>query len=225
MVGSEPLMPDAPRATPPSSVLASDDSRAVEQAIAVLARDGLVAFPTETVWGLAACAASQRAVSRLRAVKGREEGKPMAVLVSGLDRLEALVPDLPPSARALAERFWPGPLTLIVRASLSLAPGIASTEGAVGFRCSAHPVAAALTRAAEREGLGALTATSLNESGGQAAETREEAEAVLRAREGIDWMMPGESHGEQPSTVVDATGSSLALLRIGPIPAVALGIE
>jgi len=237
------------------------DPRTLERAVRVLARGGLVAFPTETVWGIAACAASDRAVSRLRAFKGHSTGsdpgsdpasssgggpgpspgsdqnpgtgagkdpaghKPIAVLVSGLAELEALAVELSPRARALAERFWPGPLTLIVRASLALAPGVAGPGGAVGSRCSARPVAMELARAAGRAGLGPLTATSLNASGRPPANTRTAAAAVLAARGGIDAMTAGEAYGLAPSTVVDATTDAPRLVRAGAIPGDALGIE
>ena len=121
---------------------------------------GLVAFPTETVWGIAGIAASERAVTRLARWKGRAETQPIAVLVPDLAALEALGAELPLAARRLAAAYWPGPLTLVVRCPAAFAPGIANAAGGVGFRCSPHPAARALVAASFAAGLGALTATS-----------------------------------------------------------------
>jgi len=171
----------------------------------------LVAFPTETVWGLAADARSASAVERLLAWKGRAAGQPVSVLVSdygALDRLGAAKTSL---ADRLAATFWPGPLTLIVRCKRGgLAPGIAGADGSVGFRCSPHPVASALARAA-----GAITATSFNRSGGRPCETRAEAERCAGSE--IALVAGEDAHGAAPSSVVDATGSAPRVLREGAI--------
>jgi L-threonylcarbamoyladenylate synthase len=197
----------------------------VERALRVLAADGLVAFPTETIWGIAARADSARAVDALRAWKGDADERPFSVMVSGVARLDALGAELGARARALASQYWPGPLTLIVRCSLALAPGVAGAGRAIGFRCSPHPVAAALAEAAERSGLGPLTATSLNESGQPPGETRQQAERILAERPGIELLMHGEAGGSDASTVVDASGPELAVVREGAIPSEELGIE
>jgi L-threonylcarbamoyladenylate synthase len=204
----------------------------VEGALDVLAVDGLVAFPTETVWGLAARVESPVAVARLRAFKGRDDDKPMSVLVDSIDRLAALGVRLGPRARRLVETFWPGPLTLVAHCSRRFAeavspPASGDAEGgaegegallAVGFRCSSHPIAAALARGALERGLGPVTATSLNRSGEDPASVLAEALRVAAKDPGVV-VCHGEAGGEAPSTVVYATGRELTVLREGAIPA------
>jgi len=171
---------------------------------------GLVAYPTETVWGLAADAHSTAAVAKLRAWKGRDARKPMAVLVTDYRALDVVGAETTPLAAQLAAEFWPGPLTLIVRCAGAFAPGIASEDGAVGFRCSPHPVASALARAA-----GAITATSFNRTGEPACATRAEAERC--AGGAIALVLGEDAHAAAPSSVVDASGSAPRLLREGAI--------
>ena len=190
---------------------------AVEDALQVLAADGLVAFPTETVWGLAALAASVPAVARLRAFKGREAGKPLSILIAQVEHLPDLCAELSAPARRLAEAHWPGPLTLIVHSTTRLAPGVAGEGGALGLRCSPHPVAALLAHAARARGLGPVTATSLNRSGDPPARGRAEALSLL-AEHPHALVLAGEAGGQPPSTVVRAVGSSLEILREGAVP-------
>lgn len=190
------------------------------QAVARLAAGGLVAYPTETAWGLGADASSAPALKALLRFKGRDGGKPVSVLVEGAEALQRLGAELSPEARALVETFWPGPLTLVVRLRARLAPGIAAPGGGVGLRCSPHPVARELARLAAKEGVGPPTATSLNRSGEPAARTRGEAERCCGA--GADAPLPveGEDAGGAPeSSVVDVTGPAPRLLREGAIPA------
>lgn len=187
--------------------------------LARLAAGGLVAFPTETVWGLAADARSEPALARLRAFKGRSDAQPIALLVPDLAALEALGAELPDAARRLAAAFWPGPLTLVVRCSARFAEGVAAPGGAVGFRCSAHPAAAALARAAWDAGCGPVTATSLNRSGEPPARTRAEAEALCRG-EGAPFLLEGpDAGGAAPSSVVDCSVHPPRVLREGALPA------
>jgi tRNA threonylcarbamoyl adenosine modification protein (Sua5/YciO/YrdC/YwlC family) len=172
----------------------------------------LVAYPTETVWGLAADARSRRALAALRAWKGRDAEKPMSVLVAEYGALAALGAQPTPLADALAARFWPGPLTLVVRCKDAFAPGIAGADGSVGFRCSPHPVARALAREA-----GVITATSFNRSGEPACATRAEAERCAHAE--IALVAGEDAYGGAPSSVVDVTGGALRVLREGAIAA------
>jgi L-threonylcarbamoyladenylate synthase len=180
-----------------------------EDAIEHVARGGLVAFPTETTWGLGADARSDAAIERLRAWKGRDAAKPVSVLVSGVEDFAALGAAPSPAARRLAEAFWPGPLTLVVPVRAKLAPGIAGAEGAVGLRCSPHPVAAGLARLARRRGIGPLTATSLNRSGEPDCRTRADAARIADAE--IPLVDGPDAGGEPPSSVVDATGEPVVL--------------
>lgn len=183
---------------------------------------GLVAYPTETVFGLGADAGSEAALARLRRWKGRSEAQPLSILVPGVAALSALGCELDPRGRALAAAFWPGPLTLVVPCRRRFARGIARADGAVGLRCSSHPLAAELARRLSRAGVGPITATSLNPSGAPAARTLEEARALCSSVseesapllvEGSD----GEPGGAAPSTLVDLTGPVPRVLRWGAL--------
>ena len=187
----------------------------VAEAARRICRGELVAYPTETVWGLAADARSASAVDRLFAWKGRDPQQPMSVLVGGFAALAELGAEATPLAQKLAERFWPGPLTIVVHCGRTFAAGVASADGGVGFRCSPHPVARALASAA-----GVITATSFNRSGDAACATRAEAERC--AGEALALVAGEDAHGAAPSSVVDATGARLRVLREGAISAQAL---
>jgi L-threonylcarbamoyladenylate synthase len=202
-------------------VTKATESREVEAALARLADDRLLAYPTETVWGLGAAARSERALAALQRWKGRARSQPIAVLVPGLEALESLGAELPGSARRLVAAFWPGPLTLVLKCRARFAAGIAGPGGAVGFRCSSHPAARALAGAAFARGVGPITATSLNRRGGAPARTRADAAALCREEAGPrllegDWPDAG---GGAPSSVVDLSGAAPDVLREGAIPA------
>jgi L-threonylcarbamoyladenylate synthase len=184
---------------------------------------GLVAYPTETVYGLGADARSERAVGELRRWKGRAAAQPLAVLVTGLGALEALGVRLSARAGRLAGAFWPGPVTLVLPAPALFAPGVARADGAMGFRCSPHPTAARLARTVEDEGLGPVTATSLNPSGATPARTLAEARRLCPDGAGDPWLLEGEeAWGRTPSSVVDLGAEPPRVLREGAIPAAEL---
>lgn len=214
-------------------------------ALTRLCAGGLVAFPTETVWGLGADAGSPAAMARLRRWKGRDAEQPVAVLVPDLAALAALGIALPAAAERLAAAFWPGPLTLVVPAAPGrFAPGVARADGAVGLRCSPHPTAAALAAALLRAGAGPLTATSLNRHGEPPARTHAEAAALCAGPDAILCLdadpdagaaghranAPPEAGAAAPpgagataaSSVVDCSGPRPCLLREGAIGAAAL---
>ena len=191
----------------------------LEAALARLRAGGLVAYPTETLWGLGADARDEAAVARLRAWKGREAAQPISILVEGLEALEGLGFALGPVARELARRCWPGPLTLVLPCRGRFAAGVARADGAVGVRCSPHPVARALARRVAAAGLGPLTATSLNRSGAAPACTRAEARALCQGAD-APLLLDAEDAPEPSglaSTVVDATASPPIVLRWGAL--------
>ena len=193
-------------------------------AIRWLQAGGLVAYPTETVWGLAVDVRSQTGVERLQRWKGRGQPQPISVLVENADAADALGFELGHQARRLADAFWPGPLTLVIPCSEGLAEGIARQDGAVGVRCSSHPLATALARRLSREGAAPITATSLNRSGEPAARSREDARALCGEGEDEPRMLEveAEAGGDDESTVVDVTGSKLEVLRWGALSKAAL---
>ncbi len=194
------------------------------EAVEVLAAGGLVAFPTETVWGLGADARRAEGVAALFRFKGRGRQQPVSVLVSGRDALESHGFALEPAVDALARRFWPGPLTLVLPHAGGFAPGVARAgDGAVGVRCSSHPIAAALARRLAAAGVGPMTATSFNPSGLPAARTRSEAR-LLCERGDAEAPLPrllavagAEAGGDRESTVLDVATRPVQVLRWGAI--------
>ena len=199
-------------------------------AVDVLAHDGLLAFPTETVWGLAAVATSEVALEALRHWKGRDAEQPVAILLDSPERLSDLDCEAGSVAGRLIDAFWPGPLTLVLPTfgAGGLARGVARADGAVGFRCSPHPRAAELSAAAFARGLGPLTATSLNRHGQPPAGSVEEAHEIVSLRGEQDSTLPRvaildpagtDAFGERPSTVVDLAAPTPRVRRWGAIDA------
>lgn len=181
---------------------------------------GLLAYPTETVWGLGADARSVAAVDRLRDWKGQRGSAPLSILVADPDALEPLGFEFNDLARRLAAAFWPGPLTLVMTCRRVFAPGVSRHDGAVGVRCSSHPIGAALARRLAAEGVGPITSTSLNRSGAAPAVTREEVAEVCGAGPESPRVLAvegAEAGGDGESTVIDTTGPELTVLRWGAL--------
>ena len=187
----------------------------VDEAVQHLAEGGLQAFPSETSWGLAVDARSETAVAALRAFKGRDAQQPLSVLIGDAKALGRLAPEAAVAARELAARFWPGPLTLVVPSTPGLAAGVARADGALGLRCSPHPDAIRLAQAAERRGLGPLTATSLNRSGASAVVSRDDAHALCAPDPRAAVLAGGECGRGTASSVLDCTSDPPTLLREG----------
>lgn len=183
---------------------------AVQRSLTVLASGGLVAFPTDTVYGLAASAFDAQAIERLFLAKERQTEKAIPVLLANLTDLEKVTFDMPDHARRLVEKFWPGPLTLVVRRHPNLPENI-SPYPTIGVRMPDHPVALAILRAS-----GPLAVTSANLSGFPSPTRADQVLEQLNGR--IDLIIDGgATYGGVPSTVVDCTGPTPKILRAGPI--------
>jgi L-threonylcarbamoyladenylate synthase len=192
------------------------------EAVAHIRDGGLIAYPTETVWGIGGDARSEAAIERLRRWKGRSDDAPIAILVADFAELEALGCRADAAARRLAQAFWPGPLMLVVACQTSFARGVGRPDGAVGVRCSSHPLAAALARRCGAEGTGPITSTSLNRSGEPAARTRDEACQLLAGAPDAPRLVDveaAEAGGAGESTVVDLTEATPRVLRWGAVGA------
>jgi len=186
--------------------------RRIEEAARVLRQGGLVAYPTETFYGLGALASCAPALARLAAAKLRPEGKPLPLLAATPEAALALAAAVTPLARRLAERFWPGPLTLVLAAAPGLAGEITAGSGTVAVRVPASEVARALSRLAG----GPLVSTSANLTGGPPPTRVEDLDPALSA--GIDLVLDaGPTPGGHPSTLVDVTGSTPRLVRAGAV--------
>ncbi len=188
-------------------------------AAAVLRRGGLVAFPTETVYGLGADARSAAAVTRVFAAKGRPADNPLIVHVGSLAAAERVVASMPPLAAALAARWWPGPLTLVLDAAPGLAAATTGRLATVAVRVPDHPVALALLAAADL----AVAAPSANRSGRPSPTTA--AHVCTDLGDAVDLVVDGgPCRVGVESTVVDARGSAPVVLREGAVTREQLGL-
>jgi L-threonylcarbamoyladenylate synthase len=182
----------------------------VRRAAEVLRAGGLVAFPTETVYGLGADASSAEAVARLYAAKGRPADHPVIVHFATADGAFAYAREIPPSARRLAEQFWPGPLTMVLKRSPKAKDFVTGGQDSVGLRVPSHPVAQALLREFD----GGVAAPSANRFGGLSATKAAHVVGELDVEFVLDG---GASEVGIESTIVDLTGAEPVLLRPGRI--------
>lgn len=188
------------------------DKRKMERAAALLRCGELVAVPTETVYGLAANGLDEEAVAAIYEVKGRPEKKPLSLMVPGAESIGEYCEDVPDCAYALAEKFWPGPLTLILKAK-SLVPAIVCAGGeTVGLRCPDHPMTLELLRLAGVP----FAAPSANPSG---AESPKDAEKVAEYFDGkIAAIVDGGPCGfGRESTILDLSRKPYRILRQGAL--------
>ena len=191
-------------------IIRADSPNSIQQALEILNSGGLVAFPTDTVYGVGALAFNGTAVESIYAAKDRPVEKAIPILIADESDLEKVGTNIPESAHKLASRFWPGPLTVLVPKMPTLPESVSATE-TVGVRIPDHDVARALLRAA-----GPMAVTSANISGQPSPSTAEEVFAQLGGR--IPLIIDGgKTPGGVPSTLVDCTGGELKILREGPI--------
>ncbi|MBI2114174.1 MAG: threonylcarbamoyl-AMP synthase [candidate division NC10 bacterium] len=189
----------------------------LQQACEILRRGGLVAFPTDTLYALGANALDPAAIERVLTVKGRHHGKPLSVLVPSVEAAAALAATLPDGAQALMRAFWPGALTVVVRASAKIPSILTAATGTVGLRMPAGAVARALLTAFA----GPVIGTSANKTG---AADPADAKTVRKAIGGqIDLVLDGGRVAlGVPSTVIDCTAEPARILREGAISRAAL---
>jgi L-threonylcarbamoyladenylate synthase len=188
------------------------DDPAITEAVDILLAGGLVAFPTETVYGLGADGLNPEAVARIYAAKGRPATNPVILHVDCIASAKALVSQWPETAQRLADRFWPGPLTLVLPAS-DIVPAIVRANGpSVALRCPAHRVALALIRAVGRP----LAAPSANRSQHLSPTRAEHVASSLG--EVVDLILDGgATEAGLESTILDLSGDCPRILRPGPI--------
>ena len=185
-----------------------------------LAQGGLVAFPTETVYGLGARADDDAAVAGIFALKGRPSDHPLIVHVASVAAAHVFAAEIHPLAATLIQRFWPGPLTLIVPRRAGLGAAAAAGQASIGLRMPAHPLALALLRAAGALGVAGVAAPSANRFGRvsptTAAHVRDEFGPALMVLDG------GPCDVGIESSIVDVTRGKPVLLRPGGIDRAAL---
>ena len=186
----------------------------LRHAVEVLRAGGLVAFPTETVYGLGADASNPHAIAKIYAAKGRPRAHPVIVHLASAQMLPQWASEVPEAAELLAQRFWPGPLTLIVRRAASVNDLVTGGQSTVALRVPSHPTAHALLEAFG----GGLAAPSANRYGRVSATTAEHVRSELG--HAVDYILDaGACDVGIESTIVDVSGSRPTLLRPGSITA------
>ena len=189
------------------------DLAILKKAADLIRSGGLVAFPTETVYGIAVDAANGDAIRRLYTVKGRPEGKPILLLIAERAWLTGLTDSVSQQAEAVMAAFWPGPLTLAFSASSTVHPGLLAGGTTIGVRFSDSKLAQALAHAVG----GPITAPSANRSGAENPLSAQEVHHQFGDQ--IDLILDGGSAQDAvPSTVVDVSGKTPLLIRPGKIP-------
>ncbi|VAW42067.1 Threonylcarbamoyl-AMP synthase [hydrothermal vent metagenome] len=189
-----------------------ESSLAVKEAAAIILEGGIVAFPTETYYGLAVDPFNRQALDRLFALKQRSLSKPVLTIIENQAQLSTITTGIPPRFNPLMARFWPGPLTLIFDARSELPARITAASGTIGARISSHSLAHALVKAVGRP----ITATSANISGQPPALDAARLRAIFGR--GLDYILDGGlTPGGQGSTIIGCQGDELRLLRPGVI--------
>ena len=185
----------------------------LESAAAVLASGGVIAYPTETFYGLGADAMNDRAVKKIYKIKGRDFTSPISVIIGRTEDLSSLVSGIPTAAEKLINAFWPGPLTIIFEASSKVLPRLTAGTEKIGVRLSGSHVARSLAQKLGHP----VTATSANLSGRDECSTA--SAVVLQIGKKIDAIVDsGPTAGHKGSTIVDVTSDPPAIIREGAIP-------
>ena len=193
-----------------TEILSANTANAITSALEILLSGGLVAFPTDTVYGVGCLAFHQQAIESIYVAKDRPIEKAIPVLIGDNEDLIKVAEEIPIFAMRLIDRFWPGPLTVLVPKKPTLPEAISATS-TVGVRVPDHDIARALLRLA-----GPMAVTSANISGQASPTTAQQVFAQLGGR--IAMIIDGgDTPGGIPSTLVDCTGEEIQVLREGPI--------
>jgi L-threonylcarbamoyladenylate synthase len=182
------------------------------RAAEILAGGGVIAYPTETFYGLGADATNEKAIEKIFAVKGRDFKNPILLIIGQADDIYPLVQDVPETAKKLMTAFWPGALTIIFSAADKISPLLTAGSGKIGLRVSSHPGAQGIVQKLKRP----LTATSANLSG--APECTRASEVAEQLGDKIDAIIDlGNTPGTKGSTIIDVTCTPPVILREGGI--------
>jgi len=188
------------------------EEKVIARAAEILAGGGVIAYPTETFYGLGADATNPQAIEKIFAVKGRDFKNPVSLIIGKSGDIAPLVKDVPESAKKLMAAFWPGALTIVLRASDTISPLLTAGSGKIGLRISSHPLAMKIALKLNKP----LTATSANLSG--APECSLASEVAAQIGDTIDAIVDGgQTQGGKASTLVDVTCDPPVILREGTI--------
>lgn len=190
------------------------DPSIIKAAVQILREGGVIAYPTETFYGLGADGFKDNAIEKIFLIKGRHKKSPIPVIIGEMNDLRDLVREIPEGASRLMNTFWPGALTLVFAASRNIQPRLTAGTGKLGIRISSHPIATALAKAHGHP----ITSTSANLSGARECTSAEEVITCMGER--IDAVIDGGlTPGGSGSTIVDITAHPPVILREGVIPA------
>jgi L-threonylcarbamoyladenylate synthase len=189
----------------------------VEKIVSVLRTEGLIVYPTETFYALGADIYLSKAIQKIYRLKRRDPSKPLPVVISDLEMLQDVALEPPSAYKPVISEFWPGPLTVILRASSRVSEALLGPSGSIGVRLTGYKWLRALIREASFP----LTSTSANLSG--ETEVADPKEAIRLFEGKVDLIVDGgKTEGLLPSTVVDLTGEEPRLVREGAISALRL---
>jgi len=184
----------------------------IKSAAAIISRGGVIAYPTETIYGLGADATNEQAVRRIFEIKGRNSNNPVSLIIGRYQDVYPLVRALKAPGVKLMDAFWPGPLTIVFEAASGISPLLTANTGKIGIRLSGHDTARRIARAVGKP----LTATSANLSGRPECATADQVIAQLGDR--LDAIVDlGNTNATAGSTVIDATTEQPVILRTGGI--------
>jgi L-threonylcarbamoyladenylate synthase len=189
------------------------DESVIAEASSILRLGGVVAYPTETFYGLGADGQNEEAVNKIFLIKGRNFKNPISLIIGDVNDVRGLVEEIPEFALHLMQRFWPGALTIIFKASPDISPLLTAGTGKIGIRLSSHPVATALAKKLGHP----VTATSANLSGNHECASADE--VIQGIGDQIDAVIDGgRTRGGSGSTIIDVTTDPPVILREGVIP-------
>jgi L-threonylcarbamoyladenylate synthase len=190
----------------------NSEEKILARAAEILAGGGIIAYPTETFYGLGADAINEKAIEKIFTVKGRNFNNPISLIIGQADDIYPLVQDVPQTAKKLMAAFWPGALTIVFLAANNVSTLLTAGSGKIGLRVSSHPIAHAIVQKLKKP----LTATSANLSGfpecSRASEVAEQIGDKIDAV--VDW---GQTQGDKTSTIIDVTCDPPVILREGAI--------
>lgn len=190
----------------------NSEEKIITRAIEILAGGGIIAYPTETFYGLGADATNEKAIQKIFAVKGRNFKNPISLIIGQAEDINHLVQDVPQTAKKLMAAFWPGALTIVFLAANNVSPLLTAGSGKIGLRVSSHPLARGIVQKLKRP----LTATSANLSG--APECTRASEVAEQIGNKIDAIVDlGDTPGTKGSTIIDVTCDPPLILREGVI--------
>jgi L-threonylcarbamoyladenylate synthase len=190
----------------------NSEERILTKAAEILANGGIIAYPTETFYGLGADATNEKAIEKIFAAKGRNFKNPVSLIIGHTGDVYPLVQDLPETAQKLMAAFWPGALTIVFLAANNVSPLLTAGSGKIGLRVSSHPIAREIVQKLKRP----ITATSANLSG--APECVKASEVAEQIGDIIDAIVDlGDTPGTKGSTIIDVTCDPPIILREGAI--------